>query len=458
MQSISEPLAQLHDDLGWFVRAREISLMVVHCSAELRGPIVDLLPRYEFHHDNRGAWIVLEDAHTRSDDGWVVRTNRLEQHWDRRRTAAREDGLELAPLVTEPRPRRGREAFATTCNAVASALRPPLVEATVVLAPTIIDDARAFTADIDRILGGSVPAVRLIVVAHDDRPGLADLVRSLGPRGLVCRCAVDGAQQHRDLHALLASGETHRERFGMAGPTGVSPPGVEPTATDTTARDAALRQAGIDPAYLEQAPRLRQHVFTAALAMKDGDGATAVAHQRSAAMIAAALGLGQIEVICRITLASYLSGSGHRAAAISELEAVSVHATAVGLTSSVGQAQLALGLLHALGRDHVAAVRAYTRAAQATEQAGDTLLAVECWRLAGQLSLEAGHTTSAIASFQRAIALAENTDAPLARHSSAGEAARRLAKLCRQRGLQAHADSLEAQADRLEAVAIPEGA
>ncbi|MFY1831922.1 hypothetical protein ACN47A_38760, partial [Myxococcus fulvus] len=78
------------------------------------------------------------------------------------------------------------------------------------------------------------------------------------------------------------------------------------------------------------------------------------------------------------------------------------------------------------------------------------LLAIEAWRLAGQIALQSAAEPQAVSCFKQAITLAQGSEPQQAQLSSAPEAARQLASLCRLRGLEAQAVSLFEQADQME--------
>ena len=99
MQSIASALEQLHEDASWFARAHEVRLLVVRTSGDLRATVVSLLPKYEFHHDNRSPWVVLEDGRIAFDDGWIARATRLAAHWHDRRHLSKREGLELGEVA-----------------------------------------------------------------------------------------------------------------------------------------------------------------------------------------------------------------------------------------------------------------------------------------------------------------------------------------------------------------------
>jgi hypothetical protein len=163
------------------------------------------------------------------------------------------------------------------------------------------------------------------------------------------------------------------------------------------------------------------------------------------------LELRELVVICQIALASYLSGLNDLPRALAEAEGAAEYAAQHGLKQAESQARLAAGLLHALAKRLPEAAREYAASGRAAEQAGVPPLAIEGWRLAGQLALQAGNDAEAAASFGEAIRIASGSTPPMVQSSGAAEVARSLAAIYRKRGQGAQAASLETQADEIEA-------
>jgi tetratricopeptide (TPR) repeat protein len=469
MRSISKALARLHEDGAWFARAHELRVLAIQVSADLRKPALQQLLALEFHADNFSPWVGLEDAHTVADDGWQARANRLAEDWQRRREAFAKEGVELPALAPAPAPAPGNAVgdkhrpskqdsvaglapFSLTLAEELGALRAPLQGLVVVLAPAVVEDPGAFEQDLTALLRSPALArCRLVLLLADDLPLPRELLEELGEAALLSDCRVDPAAFEADVEALLASGEGGA-LAGTARPRGVVPPRRvdDPPELPKEQRDAALRQAGIDPQYMEAAPKLGGLVIGAALAMKQGKGPEAVRLQREARDLSGQLGMPQVKVICQIALASYLSGLGHPQEAVRELEEAAQTARTHGLGVQESQAWLSLGLVHALGKRLPQAAQAYVQSARVSEKSGSPLIAIESWRLAGQLAAQQNLFSQASSAFQEAIRIASGADAQVAKLSSAPEAARTLAVLCRKRGLTAQADALEEQARVME--------
>lgn len=469
MQHVSDALNALHADCAWFARAHELRLLVVRTSGDMRATVTKLLPRYEFHADNRSPWVLADDPYERRAPHWESRGARLLENWERRRAVFAGEGVALpeaaprgaahAPGVA---PRPDLDLFLSVCVAVLDALRPPLDGLVLVLAPTVVEDAEHLDADLTCLLTRpEIAGCRVVLVLDVDVPPPAFALRTLDNAALVCACVTDPAQKRRDLQVVVGLDSA-------APPAGVWPSGVvpprrvdaqpEPSAAASEAVARALGEAGISPAYLEHAPALRRLILGAALAMGEGQTAEGVRIQADAVLLSYQIGMPLLMVICQIALASYLSAAGDGPAALTELTAAEHNAAAAGLPDQQGQACLAQGLLHALARRPLDAAAAYYRCAQIAEGADSRLLAIEAWRLAGQASLEGGASEHGVHYLQRALAVAGQLDPAARSATSAPEVARRLAALYDGWGYAAHARALYDQADAIERGAPAEGA
>lgn len=451
MQSFSDPLNLLHDDGSWFARAHELRLWVVRHDENLRGPVLTLLPKLEFHADNVSAWPLLPDPHTKADRGWQPRANRLAEDWQRRVEAFAQAGVAQGPVAAVRSP-RALDAFRATAAAIGKSLAPPLRGLVVVLAPTIVEEPAALESALTELMGDpALQHCRWVLALDLDVPPPRVLLEALGPeRALTTVCRVDEAKQQRDLAAMLGGGDP--ARFGLAGPVGVTPPRRvdDPPPLPKEQRDAALRASGIEPVLLERAPEIRVKVLQASIAMKDGRGVEAVERQRQARDLSADVGKPELWVILQVTLASYLSGTGQRGLAKRELGQAIEQARAHELGRLEAQSQLALGMLHALDDEPAEAVRAYTAAAHVAERTGEPLLAIEAWRTAGQLAARHGQDPAATSALQQALRLASDLPPATVKATSAPEAARQLAAIYDRRGMTAQAASLYVQADAME--------
>lgn len=457
MQAISSALNALLEDGSWFTRARDHALWVVRVRGDLRKTALQIVMGLEFHADNRAPWVLCEEAHGAGDDGWAIRGNVLLANWSARRDAFRErEGIEMPPVALGGRaPASGLALFRDVAAALLAAQRAPLDGSVViVLAPTVVDDVEAMGRDLASLaLEPALAWCRFVWVLDASLP-VPSLLERMGRGAMGTDCVPDEAQEKRDMQAMLSAPPA---RIGRAAPRGVTPPRRvdEPPPIDPAVRDRIFAdKTGLSPEYLTRAPELQRCILGAAVAMKEGRGDDAIRLQTAARDIAGSLGLDDATVIAWVALASYLSGLGRRAQALAELDGAIALAAARGLGLQEAQARLGRGLLLALERRFPEAAREYAECARRAERADVPLLAIEGWRLAAQIGLQAGVEAPAIECLREAIRVAEGSPPDTVRISSAAEAARKLASLCAARGMPAQAESLHAQADAMDAGAI----
>lgn len=476
MQSFSAPLNQLHEDSSWFARAHEIKLFVVRTSGDIRKAALKFLAGLEFHADNFSPWILLEDPYTKENDGWIYRSNRLVKDWERRREAFAKEKVELPEVqvamekgippkvylnpsdfhkAMERSP--GLAVFYHTIIEVIRALRPPLKGIVLMLAPSMVDTPEKLEGELELLLTAEdLDTCRIVLVIDQELQHPQRLFDVLKDKGLFCECVVDQKKYANELKGMMV-GENNEDEVNVMSGVGAFPRGVippkridAPPELPTEERDEALLKAGINPEFLNQSPLFRKLVFGAAFAFKDGDMSEAIRQQLEATMLCSQLEMYELEVTCRITLANYLSGIGQINIAIQELEEAVACATQNNLPNVQSQAHLALGLLHSQEKKYPQSANDYACAARTAESAQIDLLAIEAWRMSGQMSLQAGNEEDTILSFQEAIRVAGDTDEQTLKASSAPEAARQFAVFCQKRGFNAQAESLFSQADQME--------
>lgn len=461
MDSFAKPLRQLHEDAVWFARAAELRALHVTCSTALRSAAIETLAQtIEFHPDNKCPVLVLEDPWLVAGPGWRARAQRMVELWEGRVRVLAEHGLELGTMSGQrPASPDAFGAFGGWVNLLLQALRPPLEGLAIVLAPTRIEDADAFEAELlELVRQPELEAARWVVVEAEEAP-LARLHEQLGEDLLHSVCLLDDGAFAADLDAMVSSIDpegTGPARAGAAWPRGVVPPvrvgePEPPTPEQQKLLDATLEASGVNPALAGPlGARMQQHVMAAAVYLKQGNGSAALEHQKAAVGIASEAGARQHELLMRLVLGGYYLALEHHADAREQYTAVASQAEAGDLWLEHAQARLALALMDAREEQHAPAAAHYAAAADAAVRAETPSLAIECWRLAGQMAAEADLESRAVECFQRAIDLAEGAEPDVAATSSAPKAARQLAARLRAQGLEAQAASLEQTAGRLE--------
>ncbi|MBX3269698.1 MAG: hypothetical protein KF729_05530 [Sandaracinaceae bacterium] len=459
MESLAKPLRTLEDDLRWFVRATEVRLLHVTASADLRAAALKVVAGMEALPANRSPFTVLEDPFLRADHGWSWRARRMVEDWEGRVRVTAESGLELGSLSGQrPASADPLAAFGGWLDLVLSALRPPLEGLVVVLAPTRVEDGAAFESALLELLRRPELTRARFVAVEVGEAALPRLHEELGSAALRSRCERDDAAFADDLNALMRSVDPSLPgpaRAGAAWPRGVivppRPGEREPTPEQQEEVDIELAAAGVSPSLAGAAGvRMQQYVIAAALHLREGNGPTAVDCQRQACHLAYEAGAKREALIQHLVLAGYELAAEMEADAVREYASVSERASLWDCPLEAAQAELALAVIAARhGRQPDAAAH-YVRSAEAAQRADATGLAIEGWRLAGQMAAHAGLDQRAAECFGRAIELAEDAAPDVASSSSAPRAARQLAERLRAKGLGAQADSLEHTANRLE--------
>lgn len=466
MESFARPLRALQDALAYFVRARELRVLHVLTDGDLRVAALTLASAAELLPDNSDAFVTLEDAFTAADEGWTSRAARLRERHALRRQKMAEEGRALPELPPPPTGLLPAAAFAAQLRQIAETRADWISGVVVVLAPTRVDDARAW-ADAVRALVES-PALRDVrwILVEVESNSLAPLLERMGESALRVTCRIDDEASRKDLAQMLdaaasSAGASGPARIGAAWPRGVRPP-PRPGRPDLSPEQAQVQLeamgVSLPPMAGALGSELTRRVLLAAQAMRDQRGAEGVRLQREARDLCLRAALVREAVLMEIVLGAYLVQLGQRPAALEAYGAAARRAREHQFADLAAQAHMGAGAVLLVERERERAAAEYAKAGAAAREGGATLLAIEGFRMAGQVLLEAGREQQAAQAFREALALAEAAPPPEARASSAPEAARALAAVCRRRGLETQACALEAQAEGIAAGGTEPGA
>jgi tetratricopeptide (TPR) repeat protein len=462
--------AALADDLTWFFTCKEIRLLHVTMGSSQRDVVLAQLALAEGHGANRSPFFVLEDAHTKDDPGWLARAERISVVHDTRRAAMASEGYRLDAIEAVSHSDEPLLAFSKQLGRCLYAQREvnELDGLVVVLAPTLLEEPKAFTEAVLALLRAPAPSplthVRFVVAsvrAEDAEP----FVAALGDAAMTVRCVVDPKTVRREqaetLSAAVTAGvdEGPEARMGGAGPSGVT----VPACSGKPKRDAVLdpdQQAVVAntlgaAATLLGAPGalLRQRILGAALAVQEQRFEDAVALQTAAHTQCVEANMVHLACIVEVTLAAYLLHAGDPARARVAFENAALRASDAGLLELAVQAHLGLAALLVLQKNVSLAVSRYAEAGELAIVAKSPLLAIEAYRTAGQVALQAHAEEAATKAWQRALEVARDVHGAspaLVQQSSAPLAARALAKVLQNYGSYAVAESLLKQADDYE--------
>ncbi len=457
MESYAAPIRELARSLQWFARAVEVRCLQVTTEADLRKAVITLVAAQELHPDNRAPFFVLEESFTRDDDGWSARVDRLRAHHAARQKAFAKEGVALADLPPRPEGAQPAADFAAQLAQLAAVKVAWSDGLVAVLAPARVDAPEAWSALVEQLVAAPALAAVRWVFVDVDAPAVGPWLDALGDRAMRVRCAVDGAAAQRDFGAMLDAMEAAPEgvsgpaRTGAAWPRGVVPPSrVEYPVATPAEIEATLAAAGVAlPAAAKVGPALGVKVLRASQAMRQRRDADAVRLQREARDLCFEHGLVRDGVVMELILASFLVPMERRSEARDVYAQAAARADARGFADLSAQAHLAMAALYVLDRRRDDAYAAYYLGAQRAQEADLKVLAIEGWRMAGQLRLEARDEAGATACWRHALALSDEAPPPEAKASSAAEVAAALAALCRAQGLDAQARALDAKAAEL---------
>jgi tetratricopeptide (TPR) repeat protein len=464
MRPFVEPFDRLREALRWFVAVPELRLLHITTSEDLRLAVLTEVQAAQARPECVSPCLILEAPVDTDDLGWATRADELEDDFGvlTEEAAAQQPPLRISPLP----PRRGEPtdaiSFAARARAAVDSLPPPLDGLIVVLAPLLMAQPARWLTDV-RLLIGSAELQRVRWVLVEMEPSVTSvLTHELGARAEAVDVRVDGAQSRATLTAMIAGmksappgADAHRSA-GMAGPRQPPPPRVR-TASDAAVAQQALTAAGVPAAFGDQAvmQQLRVATLEAALAFQSGRPADAVRSQVQARDICVQAGLTKESLVMELVLASYLLQAGSPDQCVQVLDRVIPNAEAAGVPELVAQAHMARGGALLSQRRGLDAAEAYGKAGRAAEPLESPLLAIEAYRMMGQLLLQANQEQQAAAAFQHALQLASKASPHERARSSAPIAARDLAAVYRKFNMFAQASTLEAQATQWESEASP---
>jgi hypothetical protein len=464
--------ADLAEDLTWFIKCPEIRLLHIATTGTERPVVVHQLALTEGHGHNKSPFFILEDAHTKDEQGWMARAERIAVIHDARRTAMASEGYRLPPI---PALVHGAEPLAAMAWQLQQCLEaqhgiPELDGLMVVLAPTVLEQPQAFADSVLALVRApALSNVRYVVIEMGD--ALAKpFSDALADAAMTSECAVDPAAYRQEMSDALAAsaaapvGASPEVAAGGAGPKDViAPPrfGKPPRDAAFTPEQEATLAKELGPAVAllgASGALLRQRVAGAALAMQERRFAAAIALQSEAATQCLQAGLVQFACILEVALAAYFLHAEDRARSRATFESAAQRAEAAGLFDVAAQALLGLAAVLVIHGDLEGSTARYARAGELAQKGEMPILAIEAYRTAGQVALRAHAEGPAVIAWKRALTIAEGAPPEALAHSSAPTVARALAKVMQSRGSFDAAQSLLDQADEYERSASPPGA
>lgn len=460
MESLRAPLIRVNEAMQRFVEMGSPKLVHVRASADMRIAILEQIAVAEHHPRNRAPFFILEAPWTAEEDGWAERCEELRADMEHLRSAlaGASEPIGLEPMPEAAKGRTDLERFALELSsALAICERSGSLQGLViVLAPLEVQSPKDWRENLRTLIRQKkLSGVRWILI---DMEGNLDArsLRKFDVDFLVVDGHVDLKEAQREMHAMLgAAASSPTATFGRVGPRVAAPPRKSAPADPTpemrhsAAAGVDLPPSALEPEFMDE---LRQRILTAANRMASGDALGAIEAQAEAVALSDRAGLKPQTVQLRLVLGGYLLQMGAKQKAVSCFEQCRIDAEREGLGDQAVQSEMARGSALLLSGRREEAVAAYAAAGQIGAGMGAKTLAIEAYRMAGQLLLELKREEDAIRALLRAIELAEGAESVDLLASTAPEAARQLAAICRKRRMFAQAESLEAQA---EALSVP---
>ncbi|WP_342381548.1 hypothetical protein NVS55_18150 [Myxococcus stipitatus] len=445
-----------------FIVTPEVRFLHVVTEPSLRLAVLEHISAGEQHSDNHAPFFVLETPTWDGEGEWSGRAEELRADYEELRAVLAQDvrGVSLPAIWKAP---SGARELTRFCLELSEMLRrlsvSPFDGAVLVLAPVEVREPERWVSELKTLLAlEELRKARLMVVEVDGSHSEA-LAVALAQEALRVDARPDEGQLREDMATMLAgmaaapAGVTGAQVVGAAGPRGVSPPAKKTQARlsgeqrESLARELKMAPALFDPSF-QQALRLK--VFAAAHAMREGKSTEAIKGQREARDLCLDAGLNREAVILELVLGGYVLQAKQAPLALEVFCDARKRAEAHELAELAVQAQLSAASTLLMLQRFESAALAYAEAGKLGLVASQPLLAIEGYRMCGQVLARAGNVAEATAAWRKALEVTRSATADERTASSAPEVARQLAALCRKHGLKAQAESLEAQAVALE--------
>lgn len=456
MESISGGLRHLQDDAAWFARAKELRLLHVTTSADLGAAALKLCAGQEFHADNKSLFFTLEESYLLAADGWYSRSQTLRQQYALKQEALAKEGIQLAPLRPAEKAQRPVTEFISVLQELSFTMPAPLEGVVLVLAPKRVEPGSPFLDELRTLIHSPTLARVRWIVMERDQATLRPLVDELKEEALASTWTRDETESNKDYAALVGppdalfnfSPKPLGWRAAGAMPDVEPPPRV---GTPPPLTDEQIAAQGLSPQFVNGGGQvLQKALLGAALALREGRPADAIRLQTLAANLCGTMNMPKEQVLNTLILGSYYLSSESRGPARKAYEQAAALAAAQHLKDQEAQAHLSLGLLDALEGQHTQAMSHYSSAAEISEASGNPILAIECWRTAGQLAFNLNAPDTALQPWLRGLKVVSTLEPAQTKATSAAELARGVASIFRSRGQLREAATLEQQAFRYE--------
>jgi hypothetical protein len=461
MKSLTDPLERVAEAMRVFIDRPALRLLHVTVADAIRIPVLEHIMAAEHDAENLCPFVCLEAPVEVGDDGWGIRALELRADMEalcERESAATKGAAQVRPMPEEARAETDLGRFVLELRAALQCLGKPLGGLVVVLSPVWVRDVARWTEDVRALLAREdLGRVRWVLVDLET-PISIDIPRALGSLAYLVEARIDPAALEEESDALAASiesapsGAWGARLLGAAGPDEPPPSRYNARELDPAELCALAERANVPVEVLSVGPmqKLRALITGAARASRKGDAAGAVAKQREARSFCKRIGWRKGAVMMACLLGGYALQAGAPRAALDIFTEARDEATEEDMAELAAQAEMARAACLLLEARHEDAAVSFAEAGMLAGALGSKVMAIEGYRMCGQLLLGRGDEKHAVEALVRALEYAEGATREERATSSAPEAMRTLAALCRAHGLGAQAESLQAQAEAME--------
>ncbi len=461
LKCITDRLVRVAEAMQTFMAEPEIRFLHVVTTDPLRLAVLEHIAAMEHHSANDKPMFVLEAPVELNDDGWAVRGEELRVDMEdlRERLSKADEGIVVDEMPPMAKAKTGLGAFGLELGAALKCIHDPLGGLIIVLSPFWVRDQARWFDDVKAL--AQMPAlaqVRFIVVDLDV-PICKPIAGEFGEYGFTLDARLDDQALAADMAKMTAlaenapDGAAGMRLAGCAGPDVAPPVRKDKPAPLTREEAGAIADKYNVPAeslLVKPMQELRTLVLGAGVAMAGGDAGLAVGKMRDARNAARRIGLERVAILMTLIMGGYaLEGRAPQTAA-SIYEEARMAAEKAKLPELEAQAHMAMAAGLFAGGKYAEAALAYAQAGQRAAEAGIRMLAIEAYRMSGELLVKQFDFDHAAQAFSRACAIANDAEPSEKQLSSASEATRALAALFRRHDLHDTADHLERVAEEIE--------
>ncbi len=475
MDAIAQPLSRVQVAATAFAYDARVRLVAVQTEEALRPAVLAKFADAESLMTPATLTFVLESPFEPDDANWLLRAEELLEEWQSASDELVAAKLEALPAISA-KPAATAADFAafvqTLAASVTSRFRLALVIAPLVVAPAV---AGQMIADMAAFVNAPhLAPVRWVIVTNESL-GLGSLVASLKQNGGTyaadfVEARVDPAGARAGLSAMVAGmkaapvGASPLQLAGFAGPSVAPPPRIREAPQQTPeAQRSQMAAQGVPAGYGDVSAMhgLRIAIMEAALAAGEGRFADAVGAQKRACDITQALGLHQETGQMELLLGTYTLTGGQAKRALEIFAATAASAEAAKLGTLACQAKMAQGsALAMLAADpglspeaahnkRMDAAAAYVEAGNVGAALGAWAVAIEAYRLGGDMLAALSDVPRAIAAWEKAVSVAETAPPADVAGSSALDVAKLVEKRFHAAGRPSDAQAWKARAQAL---------